>query len=110
LSSWSSESNSKRRAHSPRERGRFIHLEEGHDFQGRRGFVQLKEGMIFKRRRGHIFPEITALNAELTAVKREVIHHCLEALQQHRGTKIEARGWNNFLSVWICEISAEQYC
>jgi hypothetical protein len=86
LSSWRSESKSKRRAHSPRERGRFIQLEEGHDFQGRRGFVQLKKGMIFKRRRGYVFPEITALNAELTTVKREVVHHCLEAIQKHRGT------------------------
>ena len=110
LSSWRSESDSKRRAHPPRERGRFIHLEEGHDFQGRRGFIQLKEGMIFKRRRGHVLPEITTLNAKLTGVKREVVHHCLEAIQQHRGTKIEARGRKFFLSVWMYEISAEQYC
>jgi hypothetical protein len=66
---------------SPRERGRFVQLEEGHDFQGRRGFIQLKEGMIFKRRRGHIFPEITTLNDELTVLKREVVHHCLEVVQ-----------------------------
>jgi hypothetical protein len=80
LSSWRSESNSKRRVHSPRERGRFVQLEEGHDFQGRRGFIQLKKGMIFKRRREHVFPEITTLNVELTIVKREVVHHCLEAV------------------------------
>jgi hypothetical protein len=81
LSSWRSESNNKRRAHSPREIGRFVQLEEGHDFQGSRGFVQLKEGMIFKRRRGHAFPKIAALNVELTVVKREVVHHCLEVVQ-----------------------------
>ena len=109
MSSWRSESNSKRRAHSPRERERFVQLEEGHDFQGRRGFVQLKEGMIFKRRRGHIFPKITSLNAELIVVKREVVHHCLEVVQPHRGTQIKARGWNNFLSVWMYEISAKKY-
>jgi hypothetical protein len=72
LSSWRSESNSKRRAHFPRERGRSVQLEEGHDFQGRRVSVQLKEGMISKRRRGHAFLEIAALNAELTAVKRRL--------------------------------------
>ena len=66
--------------------------------------------MIFKRRIGHFFPEITTLNDELIVVKREVIHHYLEAVQQHRGTKIEARGWTNFLSVWMYKISAEQYC
>jgi hypothetical protein len=66
--------------------------------------------MIFKRRIGHFFPEITTLNDELTIVKREVLHHSLEALLQHRDTKIKARGWNNFLSVWMYEISAEQYC
>jgi hypothetical protein len=77
MSSWRSESNSKRREHSsPRERGSFVHIEEGHAFQGRRGFVQLKEGMIFKRRRGHVFPEIATLNAELTTVRKEVVQHC----------------------------------
>ena len=77
MSSWRSESNNKRREHSPRERGRFVQLEEGHDFHGRRGFIQMKEGMIFKRRRGHIFPRITTLNVKLTVVKREVVHHYL---------------------------------
>jgi hypothetical protein len=76
LSSWRSESNNKRRVHSPRERGRSVQLEEGHDFQGRRGSVQLKEDTISKRRRGHAFPEIAALNVELTTVRKEVVQHC----------------------------------
>jgi hypothetical protein len=75
LSSWKNESNNKRRAHYPRERGRSVQLEEGHDFQGRRGSVQLKD-TISKRRRGHTFPEIAALNAELTAVRKEDVQHC----------------------------------
>jgi hypothetical protein len=77
LSSWRSGNNSKRRAHSPRERGKSVQLEEGHDFQGRRWSVQLKEDTISKRR-GHAFPEIAALNAELTVVRKEVVQHCLE--------------------------------
>jgi hypothetical protein len=109
LSSWRSESNNKRRVHSPRERGRSIQLEEGHDFQGRRGSVQLKEGKISKRRRGNAFQEIAALNAELTAVKREAVQHCLEAVQLHKSTEIEPRG-HDFLGVLLYEISAEQYC
>jgi hypothetical protein len=103
LSSWRSESNSKRRAHSPRERGRFIQLGEGHYFQRRRGSIQLKEGTIPKRRRGHAFLEIAALNVELTTEKREVIQHYLEVVQHHRGTKIEARG-HNFLGVWLYKL------
>jgi hypothetical protein len=76
LSSWRSESNSKRRVHSPRERERFVQLEERHNFQRRRGSVQLKEDTISKRRREHAFPEIAPLNAELTAVRKEVVQHC----------------------------------
>jgi hypothetical protein len=76
LKSWRSESNSKRRAHSPRERGRFVQLEEGHDFQRKGGYVQLKEDTISKRRRGHAFPKIAALNVELTTIRKEVVQHC----------------------------------
>jgi hypothetical protein len=34
----------------------------------------------------------------------------LEAVQLHRDTKIEARGWHDFLSVLLYKISADQYC
>jgi hypothetical protein len=102
LSSWRSGSNNKRRVHSPRERGRFVQLEEGHDFQGRRGSIQLKD-TISKRRRGHAFPEIAALNVELTAIRKEVV-------SLHRDIEIEARWWHDFLIVLLYKISAEQYC
>jgi hypothetical protein len=37
--------------------------------------VQL-DGTFFKRKRGHAFPELAALNAEWTAVKKESVQHC----------------------------------
>ena len=66
----------------------------------------MTEGTISKRRRWHAFPEIAALNAELTAVKKEDVQHCLEAVQLHKSTEIKARGGHDFLGVLLYEISA----